>query len=300
MGKREQPQPERNKQRAQKKRTGRRIWLAVVLPVVLATAILALGTLLPDWLLSHRELEYTDTTAQAAIADVHPYGDQYENVKQSLLRTIKVMDGYGDGLYDGAVLKNVSGNELYNEYVMPDHEDATKCLMNMTTFLSRWASVISESGNFWMSGLTELVATEATILPSTDDPQALLVYAMDYSSMEQNSGLFLDMTTGTPVSMELYLMGWGGIDLGVIWQSLLTVYQEQLGLQFTEVSLTEDDETTDEIGIASDDLYAYGSYSAVSADQTLRMNMKIQEIFDYSGADKSGVYAIEMNLLQES
>lgn len=305
MGRREQPQPEkRSRKRRGAKQNKRRVWLAVALPVVLAAAMLTLGTLVPDWLLSRREMGYSDTTAQAAIADVHPYGDQYETVKQSLLTTIKVRDSYDDGAYDDEVLEQSGSavNETGGYDAEPSHWDAAASGMEkMDEFLSKWADEIAAAGDFWMSGLTELVTENLIVLPDSADPQSLLVYATDYSGASMISGLFVDVSTGAPVEMELYLVGWGGIDLAVIWQSLLTAYQEQMGLQFTEVSGSADNDAQKGAnGLISDDFLDHNHYSAVSADQSLRLDVEVGELIGFSTDGKTGVYLVKAEMTQGS
>ena len=295
MGRREQPQPEkRSRKRRGAKQNKRRVWLAVALPVVLAAAMLALGTLVPDWLLSRREMGYSDTTAQAAIADVHPYGDQYETVKQSLLTTMKVRDAYDAGEYDEETDQSRS-NGIADEAGLYDAEASkwettASGVTKMNEFLSKWADEIAAAGDFWMSGLTELVTEDLIVLPDSADPQSLLVYATDYSGASMMSGLFIDASTGAPVNMELYLVGWGGTDLDAIWNGLLTAYQEKLGLQFTEVSVDTKRTAQDGVnGVSDDDFLSYSSYSAVSADQSLRLDVQMGELIGF-GTDKESVY----------
>lgn len=56
--------------------------LKAALAVLLALGVLTAGTMLPQKLLRRRAAEYGAMTAQAAVADIHPYGDAYM-VKQT-------------------------------------------------------------------------------------------------------------------------------------------------------------------------------------------------------------------------
>lgn len=262
MGSREQVQEE--KQQTNRKKSAGRVVRRIVIPILLAAALLALGASAPGFFLNRRAGQYVNTTAQAAISDIHPYGDQYESTKESILAAIK----YKIKIEDGDIDVDIDVDDYASVAVDDDDNDNDQmlsCLRLIDDFMDAWAEQISQQG-YWISGLTELVYDDVVPVYEQDGEAAVyLAYGYDYSGIMDTSGILLDADTGAPVYMELYVTGWDGVQADVIWSCLLDTYQEQFGIQFTDLSNAQADEQADDM------------FMALSADQSLELNMEMEQ-----------------------
>lgn len=86
----------------------RNILTAVLLPVLLAAAVLVLGTLVPGWLLGRQEEKLRAQANTVPVDAVRPYGDDYDEMKQELLGGIRTMFAQEDCKYEDVAEKDVS------------------------------------------------------------------------------------------------------------------------------------------------------------------------------------------------
>ena len=86
----------------------RNILTAVLLPVLLAAAVLILGTLVPGWLLGRQEEKLRAQANTVPVDAVRPYGDDYDEMKQELLGGIHAIFALEDNKYEDVAEKDVS------------------------------------------------------------------------------------------------------------------------------------------------------------------------------------------------
>lgn len=218
--------------------------LKTALAVLLALGVLAAGTLLPQKLLQRRAAGYGAMTAQAAVADIHPYGDAYEAMRVSLLGAIRAWEAYQNGEAELDV-----GEDNSYDGSMSETADAPY------TFFSDWIEGLADEA-FWISTPYNMEQFRLQI-PAEN------AAAYCYENKETANIIVIEPTTGVPVMMEIRSAGWLDTELQAVWDALLTAYQSHAGLQFVERTTVEEQ------------MAVYGDYSAVSADQSLRLDMSI-------------------------
>lgn len=257
-------------------------WFFAVITLVLAVVLLAFAAVLPNWLLYHRSAKYFSTTSQVSISDIHPYGDQYESMKQSLLNTIQyesTLSGQEWSVADFSEANSIadeSDEEGKNNSVISD------ALSRFDQFLAAWNTSLEEEDH-WVSGL-EMMGYDNIVPISSQDtsqPDILMINATDYSNINATlraSELLLDCSTGAPAYMHLALFSWDDPDPELLWNGLMSAYRSQLGIQFTEVSSNNQ----------------AVQFSALSADQVFRLDALIQ--MEYGS---SIVYEIQVELTAE-
>ncbi len=281
--------------------------LSVLITVVLAAALLVLGSALPNWLLQRRSAKYFRTTSQISVSDIHPYGDQYESMKQSLRNTIRyksAMSGQEWTVAPNGEMASVDNGDGEEDETNLDGSDA---LSRFDSFLQDWNEALNDE-SCWITGLEMLGYTNVVPISSQNTSQAdiLMINAIDYSGINPTLGgseLLLDCSTGAPVYMNLTLSSYDDPSKPspeLLWSCLLSAYRSQLGIQFTEVSSTAstDNETEDSSKYESNT--SAKQFSALSADQVFRLDVSIQiEQMERSSSDQnigSVVYQIQAEL----
>ncbi len=298
MGKREQLQPQLQHESNAHPPMHR---LSAAVTIVLAAALFAFGAVLPNWLLHRRSAKYFSTTAQVSISDIHPYGDQYESMKQSLQNTIR----YRSTMSGQEWSVGPDGNDIVDNINEESDEESNLILADSLSsfdhFLTVWNTALGEEG-YGVVGL-EMLGYDNTVLLSSQDnaqPDALMINATDYSSgnsMLASSELLLNCSTGAPVYMHLVLFSWDDPTLEILWTCLLSAYRDQLGIQFTEVSSTDAGAVK---GGAETSNVEEKQFSALSADQVFRLDAFLQMESSLLNTDDDGVtYQIQVELTAE-
>lgn len=295
MGKREQPQPPLQHKQSAGPAVHR---FSAVITFVLAVALLVFGAVLPNWLLHRRSEKYFSTTAQISISDIHPYGDQYESIKQSLLNTIRyksTLNGqeWTVGPDSGVNIMGDDDDEESNSVI-------SETLSRFDDFLTAWNTALSDEDR-WLTGLETMGYDNTVPISSQNDSRIdiLMINATDYSNTNsalKASELLLDCSTGAPVYMHLALFSWDDPSPDLIWTCLLSAYRSQLGIQFTEVS---SDHREAENSSAEESDVAENWFTALSADQVFCLDASIQ--MERGGAetdDSSVAYQIQVELYQ--
>lgn len=248
----------------------KRFLLSVVLPLLLAAGILAAGTLVPNRLLRRQKQEFTRDVAEVPVSDVRPYGDEYEDQKQKLIRSIRL-------------LRN-DHTDLYADYEW--NEEREEGLIAQQEFLTDWAERLSKEG-YWLDVLVEMEFQEIDCIMGTEGEKGEVLRLL---GIDPASGLlcsiYSELSTGIPVSINLNCSYLEYISPQVLWETLTGVYRERCGLIFgtpmaegyneavgnyTGMNLEEIDNTFlkgIEKGIGVNNC----TYSAVSTDFAFRLN----------------------------
>lgn len=271
----------------------KRFILSVALPLFLAAVILALGTLIPSELLEQQKERFGQKVSAVPVSDVRPYGDEYEEMRQNLLSSIRVLR---DAHY---------GSELTGDRMSQISE---RCWESFYQFLDYWRELTGDWG-YYFGGLERLTAVEENYLSSgAMDADFVLMLGFLDSKYGYYHTFCVDDATGTPMQMEIHCPIEEYFSPWVLWGSLLAAYQEQCGLVFGEaaVSMVVNGYTqgASDQGIMEDmalkavynEEYTSVRFSAVSNDLTFQLRMAVEA---YSGDQWLVVVELTENISED-
>ena len=244
----------------------RNILTAVLLPVLLAAAVLVLGTLVPGWLLGRQEEKLRAQANTVPVDAVRPYGDGYDETKRELLNSSRVMFG--------------SGMLTFDESTVEEMQDT---LYAWRAFLDTWRENAKKYG-ITMDSLLNKGETYLEKVSNEDEDESVWALSINTLGDIPENGIYV--ATMTPSGIPFYASGialiGGEEDSEQIWQALRDTYQSECGLNFN-VTLqsvydrengVSDQSNLSESGYENVDRV----YTAVSSDLSLYLEMR-WEIF---------------------
>lgn len=242
----------------------RRILTAVILPLLLAAAVLALGILLPDWLLRRQENQLLGQASTVPVDAVRPYGDGYDEMKRELLTSSRVM--FGSGMLNF---------EESTEEEMQNTLDAGRA------FLDTWRENAKKYGITMDSLLNEGETYLEKVAGEDENVWALNIYTLGDGQLD---GIYA--ATLTPSGIPFYASGnamiGGEENSEQIWQALRDTYQSEYGLNFNVTLQTVYDRengVSDQSNLSESGYEGFDrTYTAVSSDLSLYLEMQ-WEIF---------------------
>ena len=198
-----------------------------VLPVLLAAAILALGVLIPGYLLDRQEQELLSSANAVPVSDVRPYGDDYSEMINTLLAAIRLQNSDGFGVES-------TRPDIWNDGQVQTTMD------QFDAFMSEFSLQVADRG-YVLEELVQL--TYDSYYPLTDPQQEEWLLYLD--CLDLNSGLYsytgLVPELGVPVLMALDTLPQGYVDPQVLWDALRATYQQRCGLIFTDTEIEMSD-----------------------------------------------------------
>lgn len=268
-----------------------RRWL---LPVLLAVCMLALGALVPGYLLDRQERELLQSTNTVPVSDVRPYGENYDQIKAGLLAALEVVR---DGYYQEGTL-----SEDYWE-----SGEGSQTMEGFNDFLIRWAG---ESQQPWLERLAASDLQNPNLVAGADGQEDFSAVMLErWSETEGNSQtwtLAVTSTAGIPVQMEFWVSPQEGyLSPQALWDGLLAAYWESCGLTFGPLQVTDGptqngtfDEETFRAGVEYFDwgdsgMEAYAGFSAVSSDLSFELSLWIVA---YGSEDGLGTWDLVVQL----
>jgi hypothetical protein len=268
-------------------RKGKRVLLTWILPLGLAACILCLGTWVPGVLLQRQAQTYTQQLSTVPVSDVRPYGDDYENMRQSLTSAIQMMDNEQlawietDQTQGSDSTQVVSGQDGVTIAAV-SQEQLLQVRQGLWDFLNiSWMSLTLDDTPVIERLLWESDETVKLIAEQSAGNQAVLVDCEDEATGAY-SEFCTTVDTGIPVAADIYLVV-DEPDYQSIWDNLLLAYQEQCGLNFGDTVLYYESSSydltdLDKLGLTVKDLADYSqwcSFSAVSSDLSFRLTVEM-------------------------
>jgi len=199
-------------------------FLRAALPALLSVAVLAAGGLAPRFFLTLQQRSFRRDIVSVAAGDIHPYGEEYETMKQTLLTAVRSAE-------DAA---------LYSDDCLDISEEQRDLLGRgmaaAQSFLSSWDRAAPELG--LLDGWPETAERWCLVTGAEEDVPILL--------LEETSGengrywaMEFDPQTGALLGCSLDLHG---IELdaeaaSAVWSGLRQAYVEQCGLSFEDVPM---------------------------------------------------------------
>lgn len=236
----------------------RKILLGTALPLLLAAAVLAAGTLLPGWLLQRKEAGLLDGTSSVAIDAVQPYGDEYEQMKAGLLSVLEQIDS--------GSMEPVGEYDVWSGGLNEEAEAA--CL----AFLNAWSDRMGSASYYWTDCYNQLeYQVNYAYADDSGNMIACAVQGID-AVFGEDFTLFYS-SQGVPVRMHACLES-DSVNPDEAWSGLLAAYQSQPGLSFSATAVDEGaNAEADGVGESVGEYYIY--YQAVSDDMTFYLEMTI-------------------------
>ena len=242
----------------------RRILTAVILPLLLAAAVLALGILLPDWLLRRQENQLLEQASTVPVDAVRPYGDSYDEMKQQLIASSRVM--FGDEML---TFEESSEDEMW------DTLEAGR------EFLNTWRENAKKYGITMDDLLNDGEIDLETVTGEDKSAWALSINTLGDGQLD---GIYA--ATLTPSGIPFYASGnamiGGEENSEQIWQALRDTYQSEYGLNFNVTLQTVYDRgngVSDQSNLSEQGYEGFDrTYTAVSSDLSLYLEMQ-WEIF---------------------
>lgn len=235
----------------------RNILTAVLLPVLLAAAVLILGTLVPGWLLGRQEEKLRAQANTVPVDAVRPYGDDYDEMKQELLGGIHAIFALEDNKYEDVAEKDVS--------------DTVSAALE---FLQTWSDRTEQYG-VWLGN--DLVSGQIFLQKITSSASDSYALTLDVMAGQEPYGVYSASVSenGIPIYVCVRMDGADSTVVGYLWQSLRETYQSRCGLSFNVILESEYGASTN---AADDDAAVSGdgsvrSYAAVSSDMSLRLEL---------------------------
>lgn len=240
----------------------RRILIAVVLPLLLAAAVLVLGILLPDWLLRRQETALLGQANSVPVDAVRPYGDGYDEIKRELLTSSRFM----------------FSSETFN-FEESSEEEMADTLYAGQTFLNAWQGNAEKYGITLGNLLNEGEIDLEKVTGEEENVWALNINPISDSD-DQMGGIYA--VTLTPSGIPFYASGTAMIgeeeNSEQIWQALRDTYQSEYGLIFnvTQQSVYgQENGISDQNNLSEQDYDGFGRiYTAVSSDLSLHLEMQ--------------------------
>lgn len=254
----------------------KRFILSVALPLFLAAVILALGTVIPNELLERQKDRVGLQISAVPVSDVRPYGDEYEEMRQSLLTADRV-------------IRNARyGGELTQEQYAQKSEDA---MAAFEAFLERWQQTLGDMDQRLMVLDRMVPSMEEYLSNGQMDSDWVLQLTQIDEQYGYAASYCVDSATGIPLRMEIndringYLSPW------ILWNSLTETYQWQSGLSFGEAAVSmevngyawgaNDQDKMEEMTFEAAYYEEYTSvrFVAVSTDLTFRLEMTVDSYY---------------------
>lgn len=235
----------------------RNILTAVLLPILLAAAVLVLGTLVPSWLLGRQEEKLRAQASTVPVDAVRPYGDDYDEMKNELVSGIRAIFGQEEYDYEDVSEKEVS-----------DTVDAA------SEFMQAWSGRTEQYGVWLENDLLPGQVYLQKITSSASDGWAL---TLDAEIDREPYGIFAAAvsTSGIPIFMNIRMENIDGDAVRDVWHCLLNTYQSQCGLSFNVILESEYgpavDQADSNANVSGDGFVQ--SYAAVSSDLSLRLEL---------------------------
>jgi len=231
-----------------------------VLPFFLAGFLLAAGALVPRLLLVIQQREFNRDRISVAAEDIHPYGDRYENMKNSLLGAVRLKDRIG-WAYDDMIY--AAGQADWKA-------SFEQRLSRAEAFYTLWAEAapnLLQMGRHW-----EKQAASLLMNPDGGEEALLLIEEadLDYGTLNL---LYFDAGTGALVKGDLDLAAVGdGAGVQELWEGILEAYETQCGLYFGAAQVDEGAEDYDALVTWES---TYIAMHAMSVDLTFRLEMDL-------------------------
>lgn len=197
----------------------KRFILSVALPLFLAAVILSLGNMIPNNLLERQKENYIQRLTTVEIDDVRPYGDEYEENRQGLLTSIRVLE---DAHYVDRESTAVQATSIENT------------MAGFVEFLRLIQSNADAQGQ-----PVELLERleyheEGLISYGSEGSDMVLMLSLVDTETGMLTSCNLDLSTGAPVQLVMageradYVSPW------VLWDAVCAAYQEHCGIIFGE------------------------------------------------------------------
>ena len=237
--------------------------LRAALPVIAAAAIMIIGFALPERLLNARFAKYFGRAVSYPIDEIHPYGEDYDRLKSSLLPSLELFGKAGatEALY---AMNAVPADEL---------PDSGKYIRNLLSFLCRMSGLqdmteqdLRSSGSFFF------------FIPEGGGSPMIGVYEMHYAAGEMNMTCF-DPESGIPLYAELSISLPYGAQMGEraadkIWEELTDAYSYKTGVRFSTEHYVSDESLPENASI--DNIKPYSrDYYAMSGDNAFRLSCSV-------------------------
>lgn len=260
-----------------------------VLPVLLATAILALGALAPGYLLERQEQKLLSSANAVPVSDVRPYGDDYGEMINTLLAAIRLQNSDGFG-------SPSSRQDIW------DNGQIQATIDQFDALLYQLSVQVADRG-YSLEGLMQL--TYESYYPLTNTQREEWLMALD--CLDLNSGLYsyagLVPELGVPVLMVLNTLPQEYVDPQALWDALRATYQQRCGLIFTDTEIemsdsqNESEQPLDQMYVQQWlEKYGFGleseaadgeeevqqsyQFGAVSSDFTVQLGMRVTMVSD--------------------
>lgn len=239
----------------------KRGFVSRVLPFFLAVIILAAGVLVPRLLLGIQQREFNRDRISVAAEDIHPYGDRYEDMKNSLLGAVHLLDRVSQE-YD---------DMIYAAEQADWQESFEQRLSRTEAFCALWSEAAPNllgTDHNWRKQTVRLLTN-----PDGGKETLLLVEEEEAFTGTLNL-LYFDAGTGALVEGHLDLAAVGdGAGVQELWEGVLEAYEAQCGLYFGAAQVDE--------GLDSDynalEPWAdtYIAMHALSVDLAFRLEMSL-------------------------
>lgn len=198
-------------------------WLRFAGCMLVTAAIVAAGIMIPDRLLSvKRAMLYNNQEAVAA-DDIEPFGEAYNSTKNRLLSVIRFQNERDSHDIDVVCVdRNDKSNGI----------DGAALYQNGIEKLSRFFDKIDgvsfnedniEFVTVIKADNRDIYEMEIDIYGGSDDMYA--AYDMDIAS---------DVDSGLPITCTIFFTQY--MDLAELWKSVLSAYQDTMGIDWTDVT----------------------------------------------------------------
>lgn len=234
--------------------------IGIVLPLALAAAVLTAGTLLPRWLLKRQEDSLLEQASTVAIDAVQPYGDSYDQMKTVLLACIRMLEGSEDTTI------------LADTYDVYNYESWNTADEDVSAFLAAWSEQMSDA--FYWQDFYGLMDVSQSLVYTNDSESAALNVIIGIDTIFTEDASLCYSEQGIPIQLSAVIDPYS-MEPDTVWEGLLSAYQSQFGLEFTDTSVSYDTEGDDYDmeNSGSDTDYLY--YEAVSTDMSFLLAMDI-------------------------
>ena len=245
--------------------------ISIGLPLLLAALILAAGALLPQAAFHRQRQDYLNQTQSVPVEEVQPYGEEYEERKNKLLTSIRLLWDIENG-GKGEILPVVDADrEITQRY-----RDGLNRMWDFFALLEEYIP------GFDSGSVKNYPAEEKNwIYAPGDMDNALGQISMLQEEYGVCNMICFDLDTGLPLYMDLYLMAEEGTaDSSILWDGLLAAYEKVSGITFSSQPTVVDQAgsitqftTGNEAGYISikDPLYEQVQLEAVSADSAFHL-----------------------------
>lgn len=196
-------------------------FLNILILLCAGGGIIAAWFIIPNRLLDRQRQEVFCSKVAVPIENVHPYEEEYAELRKILLRSIHVKT---EGQY------TILDSEAVTEYGYLS-EDA---LERYQIFLSDWNSGLMNDG----------IKAENLYICQQDGECNLAIISYPAYDKKQNiyvpNLIYIEPTSGIPIDGSVFIdMKELGITVNALWSELVDVYSEQLGVTIYEINIEE-------------------------------------------------------------